>query len=342
MEISKIELKAKINNHFDSNEFQALCFELNGTGVEYDNLEGVTKSLKIQSLIAFLDRRKELFKLVELCEKNRPNVIWQNRQPNLNLDVIKVEELEFNLVEIVPHITAELNDILQSIDSNQNTLQEKFNGLLDEQLVMNSKQFDKNDLLSAKKAIRHLIDGLNSEIQEVKINSFILAYDEFSKLINLDSDNGEFISIGYWGNFHYFTLLNDNKNATIQVYECASRFPCIATKIFPVIFFGTDYAKLLHEVEVQLKKCMEELIIIQAAEGEIEYLAWAALAGGFLVPDPENAYRLIADKNDMQLTKLDHLKRKKTQFVAEIVNGSLSCLSEIMNFDFESLAMGGR
>lgn len=76
MVISKSDLREKINNHFDLQEFRSLCFDLGNFDVRFDDLAGETLRSKIESLIGFLERRGQLPVLVTTCVQLRPNVNW--------------------------------------------------------------------------------------------------------------------------------------------------------------------------------------------------------------------------------------------------------------------------
>lgn len=72
--INKVTLAEKINQKFDLQELQALCFQLED--VEYDNLSGETKNGRVIALLEYLDRRDRLAELIPVLQKERPNVTW--------------------------------------------------------------------------------------------------------------------------------------------------------------------------------------------------------------------------------------------------------------------------
>lgn len=69
-------LYQKMVRHFDISELQNLCFELN---VDYENLNGLNKSDKCRELITYLQRRGRLDDLIEICLRQRPNVVWREQ-----------------------------------------------------------------------------------------------------------------------------------------------------------------------------------------------------------------------------------------------------------------------
>ncbi len=71
-EYNSKKLNGIIDNHFNLEELKELCFNLN---IDYDNLSGETKKIKISELIKYLNRRSNLKKLIELIQTTRPNII---------------------------------------------------------------------------------------------------------------------------------------------------------------------------------------------------------------------------------------------------------------------------
>ena len=72
--IDTIKLYAMINECFDNAEIRELCFRLD---LDYEDLSGDTKKVKIQELIAKCRRTSQLVALIECCEEKRPNFDWQ-------------------------------------------------------------------------------------------------------------------------------------------------------------------------------------------------------------------------------------------------------------------------
>lgn len=58
---------------FGNADIIGLCFSL---GVDWQNLGGENKSLKIWSLIEYFEQRSQLYKLLDKCRKLRPEREW--------------------------------------------------------------------------------------------------------------------------------------------------------------------------------------------------------------------------------------------------------------------------
>ena len=78
-----------INTLFNDVEIKELCFKLK---VDYDSLEGETKSNKVISLITYHERRGEINNLLELCIKDRPNFKWKTNDFPLSSTDPKVKD----------------------------------------------------------------------------------------------------------------------------------------------------------------------------------------------------------------------------------------------------------
>ncbi|MAT42181.1 MAG: hypothetical protein CL609_07555 [Anaerolineaceae bacterium] len=68
-----IQLKEKINDHFDYEEFRHLVFDL---GVDFDNIPGRAKIDKIVSLVNRMNSDDRISQLTQICQKFRPKVVW--------------------------------------------------------------------------------------------------------------------------------------------------------------------------------------------------------------------------------------------------------------------------
>ena len=72
-ETLRVRLHMMIDDHFDKDELQTLCFDM---GVNYDDLSGENKSGKARELIAYCERRDKIPDLVARCKKLRPTASW--------------------------------------------------------------------------------------------------------------------------------------------------------------------------------------------------------------------------------------------------------------------------
>lgn len=125
------------------------------------------------------------------------------------------------------------------------------------------------NIIIAKQGMRHLIDGLNSNVDHVKKNEFLLARNRFNTLIHIEPnkiDNNNLICVGYWGNFMYFNQLGDYTNSLIQIYECAQKYPRNSIKMFPIEFFSKDYKNIFNNA---LLSGVQNLRLIESVENEI-------------------------------------------------------------------------
>ncbi len=68
------QLLENLVRHFDLEEFRTLCFDL---GVNYDTRGGEGKKAKARELVSYLGRRGRVRRLIELCNRLRPNIVCQ-------------------------------------------------------------------------------------------------------------------------------------------------------------------------------------------------------------------------------------------------------------------------
>jgi len=68
--MAHIELREAVDKYFSLGELRMLCFDLD---IDYENLEGDSKSAKIISLILFCQRRHRLPELLNEVQKLRPD-----------------------------------------------------------------------------------------------------------------------------------------------------------------------------------------------------------------------------------------------------------------------------
>ena len=65
------DLHRNIEKGFNISEIKTLCFDLH---IDYENLEGATKSAKVLSLVRYCQKRKQIDELIALCERQRPHI----------------------------------------------------------------------------------------------------------------------------------------------------------------------------------------------------------------------------------------------------------------------------
>lgn len=139
------------------------------------------------------------------------------------------------------------------------------------------QKLDEQILRTARSGLNHLSRGVTSDIESVKLDEFRMARSKFSELASLDPtqktggiENKYLIGVGYWGNYHYFNLRCDLRNALIQIYECTKKCPVIGVDIFPSVFFSRDYReiirlseslKYLHQERIQLEDNISKKLV---------------------------------------------------------------------------------
>lgn len=139
------------------------------------------------------------------------------------------------------------------------------------------QKLDEQILRTARSGLNHLSRGVTSDVESVKLDEFRMARSKFSELASLDPtqktcgiENKYLIGVGYWGNYHYFNLRCDPRNALIQIYECTKKCPVIGVDIFPSVFFSRDYReitrlseslKYLHQQKEQLEHNISKQIV---------------------------------------------------------------------------------
>ena len=83
--MNKSKLRDLLVNHFEDDELEDLCFDLD---LPYSDLKGDTRKSKARELVKYFDNRNELSVLVAKCQELRPNVVWEESQ----LSDISVED----------------------------------------------------------------------------------------------------------------------------------------------------------------------------------------------------------------------------------------------------------
>ncbi|MCP4428868.1 MAG: hypothetical protein GY803_30655 [Chloroflexi bacterium] len=67
------KLRKNLNDHFGVTDLQEICFDLN---IDYEDLPGDDKRLKVMELIKHMNRRGHLQELIVMCQELRPNLSW--------------------------------------------------------------------------------------------------------------------------------------------------------------------------------------------------------------------------------------------------------------------------
>lgn len=68
-----LTLRDNLNTYFSVSELRSLCFDL---GIDYENLAGDSKNVKVMELVQMMQRHGRLPELVDLVRQQRPHVSW--------------------------------------------------------------------------------------------------------------------------------------------------------------------------------------------------------------------------------------------------------------------------
>jgi hypothetical protein len=127
-----------------------------------------------------------------------------------------------------------------------------------------NERFDEQIRLKFQAALRHLVDGQNSDVEDVRADEFRMARTKFGELIGLSSampvqpstirEGGIslVVALSHWGNYYYFLLRGDERNSLIQVYECTKLYPLLGLHLFSPSFFSRAYQEQLTKARADL------------------------------------------------------------------------------------------
>jgi hypothetical protein len=68
------KLRQILVDRFDEGELRTLCFDL---GVDYDSLPGVGKADKAREIVAYLERREQIYEFVNVGRQYRSDIPWE-------------------------------------------------------------------------------------------------------------------------------------------------------------------------------------------------------------------------------------------------------------------------
>lgn len=262
--------------------------------------------------------------------------------------MIGYSSVGFNLVEVSPHFTLVLNHAYKEITNELGKLQEQFE-ILVEQLQFQEAQRTDDLMNSARKGIHHLLDGMNSKKKKVQNTSFALAYNEFTKLVSFDNSSpiertqetigrANYICVGYWGNFHYFTLIDDKQSAAIQVYECALRYPRQAVSIFPTSFFKHDFHKLIEGLEKEISHLRYRFGEFQRLESTMmELERYMQSVGAIAYGSIEHEYSFIGEETSAISGSIRKIEEQLADYLHVVTESSQQCLSDLKKKSFDTL-----
>ena len=101
------EFRRLISQHFDTEELQILCFDLD---IDYDNLPGDRKDLKVAELIEHLRSHKRIPDLVDALTNIRPPVHWEG--------ILQEWESDKSAYEVKRNTVVATQDIQTSLTNN--------------------------------------------------------------------------------------------------------------------------------------------------------------------------------------------------------------------------------
>lgn len=152
------------------------------------------------------------------------------------------------------------NELQEKILENQNKL-----------IDIEIRKYQNRYKLILEKGVQLLNDAKYAADDSLQKQYLLTALQLFTEIIGVNPsecvadtliDNSELIARGFYGRFVSFGLLDDYKNSTRQVYECAYRFPSYAVNLFDKSFFPTVDVSSLKEIceNIIRAKKSEELI----------------------------------------------------------------------------------
>lgn len=153
-------------------------------------------------------------------------------------------------------------------DTQKNMKQAQVIDEVNAQLTHIRQVLDESVLREMRVGMQHLLDGLQSDVSQVREDDFREAHTKFNTLMSLDPtgttqgtsgkvENTRLITLGYWGNFYYFALRGDKRTALIRLYECVLKYPD-AVHLFPATYFSQNYAQEMNNALSTLKALDEQ------------------------------------------------------------------------------------
>lgn len=86
--MAAIGLRRQIDNYFTVTEIRGLALDL---GIDPEDLPHEDKRLLVQSLVLAAEHRGRIWDLVALCERQRPNVVWPQKNDSGPLPAVDWE-----------------------------------------------------------------------------------------------------------------------------------------------------------------------------------------------------------------------------------------------------------
>jgi hypothetical protein len=174
-------------------------------------------------------------------------------------DVLMIAKLINTGLGILKHLSNSTNTLISKQEQMSRSLQ-----LQSAFLERIEQKLDSQIIRTAKKSSVFLIDSLRCKHAEAKSVSLFAAYQGFTELICLDSNqstivdehtsipNEKLIALGYVGRLTYYCAIGSYRDALIQVYEFSSVYPELGVEIFDRSFFSKDYESSLRKLKSQI------------------------------------------------------------------------------------------
>jgi hypothetical protein len=156
------------------------------------------------------------------------------------------------MIEWISDVLCEFEKDESDVLSDPRYIHKRFDDILS-RLKKTEQKLDDQTMRRFKAGLRHLVDGQNSDVAEVRDDEFRMARSKFNEFLNLDPNgttatstgttpNVLIVALSYWGNHHYFLLRGDKRNALIQVYEATALLPPpLGLQLYSPRFFSKNY-----------------------------------------------------------------------------------------------------
>jgi hypothetical protein len=169
---------------------------------------------------------------------------------------------------------------------------------------MIDRKIDETLLIDYRSAFDHLVAAQyattealrQSELSNARSNFVRLTHRPYTRPATVggkELTHPQLVAIGHVGNFDYFLLQDDPRQALAEAYLCAEKFPLLAIENFPAEIFSRDYAAALRSISKQADD-QHQAALKRHAETRAQYrerrksylleMAWKApLAGGAIL-----------------------------------------------------------
>jgi hypothetical protein len=123
-------------------------------------------------------------------------------------------------------------------------------------------QLAENVLTEVRSGFDHLAVAIEAVDDDIRRDELGHARQYFARLANrpgggtVGGTSGsltgdQICALGYLGNFAYFLVRGDPRQALISAYKCTERFPVLGVQLFPVQLFSKDYRDDLLSADVR-------------------------------------------------------------------------------------------